>query len=90
MPGVWAEQQTITDFEHTVAAKHLRHGRADPLRPVADPGAGQQVEIRSLGCYVLALGLVDAADERYRPSNGRRPTAPRHPSQDSQGRLPAS
>ena len=33
---VWARHQTITDFEHGVAAKHLRRGRADLLRPVAD------------------------------------------------------
>src|SRR5699024_2950917 len=30
---VWARHQTITEFEHTVAAKHLRYGRADLLRP---------------------------------------------------------
>ena len=35
---VWAQHQTITDFEHAVAAKHLRHGRADLLRPVAGRG----------------------------------------------------
>ena len=56
---VWARHQTITEFEHTVAAKHLRHGRADLLRPVADAATGEEVEIRSLGCYDLALGLVD-------------------------------
>ncbi len=56
---VWARHQTITEFEHTVAAKHLRHGRADLLRPVADAVTGEEVEVRSLGCYDLALGLVD-------------------------------
>jgi hypothetical protein len=56
---VWAWHQTITEFEHTVAAKHLRHGRADLLRPVVDAATGEEVEIRSLGCYDLALGLVD-------------------------------
>jgi transposase len=56
---VWAQHQTITEFEHTVAAKQLRHGRADLLRPVADAVTGEEVETRSLGCYDLALGLVD-------------------------------
>jgi hypothetical protein len=44
---VWAQHQTITDFEHTVAANHLRHGRADRLRSVADAVTGEEVEIRS-------------------------------------------
>lgn len=56
---VWAQHQTITDFEHTVAAKQLRLGRADLLRPVADAATGEEVEIRSLGAYDRALGLVD-------------------------------
>jgi hypothetical protein len=56
---VWAQHQTITDFEHTVAAKQLRHGRADLLRPVADAVTGEEVEIRSLGFYDQVLGLVD-------------------------------
>ena len=30
---VWAQHQTITDFEHAVAAKLLRHGRARPAAP---------------------------------------------------------
>ena len=34
--GAWVDCALITEFEHTVAAKHLRHGRADLLRPVAD------------------------------------------------------
>ena len=56
---VWAQHQTITDFEHTVAAKHLRHGRADLLRPVADAVTGEEVEIRPLTTYDQILGLVD-------------------------------
>ena len=56
---VWAQHQTITDFEHTVAAKQLRHGRADLLRPVADAVTGEEVEIRWLGFYDQVLGLVD-------------------------------
>lgn len=56
---VWAQHQTIADFEHTVAAKHLRHGRADLLRPVGDEVTGEEVEIRSLGSYDQAFGLID-------------------------------
>lgn len=56
---VWAQHQTITDFEHTVATKHLRHGRVDLLRPVADAVTGEEVEIRSLGSYDQAFGLHD-------------------------------
>ena len=56
---VWAQHQTITDFEHTVAAKLLRQGRGDLLRPVADAVTGEEVEVRSLGVYDQILGLVD-------------------------------
>lgn len=60
---IWAAHQTITDFEHAVAAKHLRRrGRSDLLRPVADAVTGAEVEIRSLDSYDRALGLVDAVD----------------------------
>ena len=63
-PRVWAQHQTITEFEHTVAAKLLRQGRGDLLRPVADAVTGEEVEIRSLGIYDQVLGLVDGlADE---------------------------
>ena len=56
---VWAQHQTITDFEHSVAAKLLRQGRGDLLRPIADAVTGEEVEIRSLGIYDQVLGLVD-------------------------------
>jgi transposase len=56
---VWAQHQTITDFEHTVAGKLLRQGRGDLLRPVPDAITGEEVEIRSLGVYDQVLGLVD-------------------------------
>ena len=56
---VWAQHQTITDFEHAVAGKLLRQGRGDLLRPVADAVTGEEVEIRSLGVYDQILGLVD-------------------------------
>ena len=60
---VWAWHQTITDFEHAVAAKLLRRGRADLLRPVPDPGSGDQVEVRPLGTYDAAFGLDGLDDE---------------------------
>ena len=60
---IWAAHQTITDFEHAVAAKQLRRGRSDLLRPVADAVTGEEVEIRSLRSYDRALGLVDAVEE---------------------------
>ncbi len=60
---VWAQHQTITEAEHTVAAKLLRRGRGDLLRPVANAATGEQIEIRSLGVYDQILGLVDGAVE---------------------------
>lgn len=59
---VWAQHQTITELEHSVAAKLLRHGRGDLLRPVADAVTGEEVEIRSLGVYDTVLGLDGAMD----------------------------
>jgi len=56
---VWAQHQTISDVEHVVAARQLRLGRADLLRPVPDAVTGEDVEIRSLGVYDTALGLVE-------------------------------
>lgn len=56
---IWAQHQTITDFEHAVAAKVLRRHRADLLRPVPDAVSGEEVETRSLGVYDTALGVVD-------------------------------
>jgi transposase len=56
---VWARHQTITDFEHAVAAKQLRRGRSDLLRPVPDVVTGEEVEIRSLSTYDHVLGLVE-------------------------------
>jgi len=54
---VWARHQTITDFEHSVAARLLRQGRGDLLRPVPDAVTGEVVEIRPLSSYDVALGL---------------------------------
>lgn len=60
---VWAQHQTITCFDHTVAAKLLRHGRADLLAPVADATTGEVVEIRSLGAYDRAFGITGVVDD---------------------------
>ena len=59
---IWAKHQTITELEHSVAAKLLRHGRGDLLRPVPDAVTGEEIEIRSLGVYDTVLGL-DELDE---------------------------
>lgn len=58
---VWAQHQTITEFDHAVAAKLLRRGRSDVLRSVAGAAMKDdaEVEVRSLGFYDKALGLVD-------------------------------
>jgi hypothetical protein len=57
-PRVWAQHQTITDFEHTVAAKHLRHGSAYLLRPVTDAMTGQEVVRRLVHYPVLVIDEV--------------------------------
>jgi transposase len=54
---VWARHQTITDQEHLAAAKLLRRGRADLLRPVP----ADQVETRNLTDYDTALGVDGGA-----------------------------
>jgi transposase len=54
---VWARHQTITDQEHLEAARLLRRGRAELLRPVP---AGE-VETRNLTDYDTALGVDGGA-----------------------------
>jgi transposase len=54
---VWARHQTIADPEHLDAARLLRHGRADLLRPVP----AEQVETRNLTDYDTALGVDGGA-----------------------------
>jgi transposase len=49
----WAKHQTISDFEHLVAAKLLRRGRLDLVRPTAEP----DVEVRDLAEYDSVLGV---------------------------------
>jgi transposase len=62
----WAKHQTINDFEHLVAARLLRRGRGDLLRPVVAHSAEQpadEVEVRDLGSYDTALGLQPVGGE---------------------------
>jgi transposase len=54
---VWARHQTISHPEHVVAAKLLRQGRADLVRPAQ----AAEVETRNLSDYDTALGLDDGA-----------------------------
>jgi hypothetical protein len=69
---VWARHQSITDFEHAVAAKLLRHGRGDLLAPVADAVTGQAVQVRCLGIYDQAFGVTDTvADVVDGPVDGQ-------------------
>ena len=71
---VWARHQTITDSEHAVAAKHLRHGRGDLLRPVADAAPARRSRSDRSAVYDTALGLVDAVDGRGRRDGHRTAT----------------
>jgi transposase len=52
---VWARHQTISDMEHLVAARLLRRGRADLVRPPQQV----QIETRDLADYDTILGLTD-------------------------------
>jgi hypothetical protein len=54
---VWARHRTISDPEHGMAAKLLRRGRADLVRPVQ----AAEVETRNLSDYDSALGLDGGA-----------------------------
>jgi transposase len=54
---VWARHQTISDPEHLEAARLLRRGRGELLRPVQ----ADQVETRNLTDYDTALGVDDGA-----------------------------
>jgi transposase len=53
---VWAKHQTLSDPAHLAAAKVLRRGRIDLVRPPAET----EVEIRSLAAYDTALGIAGA------------------------------
>jgi len=59
---VWAKHQTINDFEHMVAAKLLRRGRIDLVRPASQLADEHEVQIRDLSCYDTVLGIDNAVD----------------------------
>lgn len=52
---VWARHQTLSDLEHLVAAKLLRRGRADLVRPPRQV----EVDTRDLADYDAAFGVHD-------------------------------
>ena len=54
----WAKHQTLSDLEHLVAARLLRRGRFDLVRPPAEA----EVMVRPLTDYDTALGLGSGAD----------------------------
>lgn len=55
---VWARHQTLSELEHLVAARLLRRGRADLVRP---PKQASDVETRDLTVYDTAFGVTDGA-----------------------------
>jgi transposase len=57
---LWAKHQTVSDLQHVVAAKVLRRGRIDLVRPPAQT----EVEIRSLAAYDTALGIATGVEGR--------------------------
>jgi transposase len=57
---LWAKHQTVSDLQHLVAAKVLRRGRIDLVRPPAQT----EVEIRSLAAYDTALGIATGVEGR--------------------------
>ena len=56
---IWAAHQTISDPEHTEAAKALRRTRIGLLRPAPEP----EVQIRCLDDYDTALGVGTGESE---------------------------
>jgi hypothetical protein len=57
---VWAKHQTVSDFEHLVAAKMLRRERVELVRPAA---AQTEVAVRDLTDYDTVLGLAAAVSD---------------------------
>jgi hypothetical protein len=55
---VWAKHQTVSDFDHLIAARLLRRGRVELVASPADT----EVEVRSLADYDSALGVGDDLD----------------------------
>lgn len=56
---VWATHQTVSDFQHLVAAKALQRGRADLVKPLPEPEVGSEVQVRDLARYDALLGTQD-------------------------------
>ena len=67
-PESGAKHQTINDLEHLAAAKLLRRGRIDMVRPqTAEP----VVRVRDLGCYDTAFGIdTDTTADTPAPVDG--------------------
>jgi hypothetical protein len=55
---VWARHQTVSEFEHLLAARLLRRYRVEVWHPVQT-----EVEVRNLTVYDSALGLLTGADD---------------------------
>ena len=55
-PRVWAKHQTISDPGHLAAARLLRRGRIDLIRPPAQA----EVAVRALADYDAAFGVPTA------------------------------
>lgn len=55
---VWAWHQSLTDDEHDAVAKALRRQRVGLLRPLTNPAAEPDVQIRCLDDYDTALGTT--------------------------------
>jgi transposase len=55
---VWARHQTVSEFEHLLAARLLRRDRVEVLHPIQ-----AEVEVRNLADYDSALGLLTGADD---------------------------
>ena len=56
---LWAKHWTVTDFEHLVAAKAIRRGRADLVKPLPET----DVQVRDLARYDTLLGIHDGVDD---------------------------
>ena len=59
---VWATHQTVSDFEHLVAAKALQRDRADLVKPVPEVRNDADVQVRDLTSYDLVLGVDTDTD----------------------------
>jgi hypothetical protein len=67
---VWAKHQTVSDFQHLVAAKALQRGRADLLKPVLQARPDGDVQVRDLASYDTILGVTDGVSDGVSPQDG--------------------